>query len=283
MEKKDTDALQAELSHLTSAERSGVKLESRQLARRKAIQQVLKDQKDKAPTPVQKELAADQQQDPSSLYANPQLSVYYHPVLNPFGAPPPGARPMFHPVDAPIMGFHGDHNLAHAMSSVTTNARTPSAPQLEPLSLPLQDVPLAPPHVGLDRLYSYQGPRPSAPGATKAEQLQVDTRAISVEQENNQISDSVVTAETASDLSTLLADYGTPEGAAPLPFHAGLEAPELSPALIAMVPASVKRRKLQGTVADEEKKSIAQESSHVMAQQEDYEKWVRDMEALGAV
>ncbi|KAJ0394956.1 hypothetical protein P43SY_000854 [Pythium insidiosum] len=38
-------------------------------------------------------------------YQNPQNSVYYHPVLNPFGAPPPGRPQMYHvppPVPVPV-------------------------------------------------------------------------------------------------------------------------------------------------------------------------------------
>jgi hypothetical protein len=33
-------------------------------------------------------------------YEHPELSVYYHPTLNPYGAPPPGAAPMFRATSA---------------------------------------------------------------------------------------------------------------------------------------------------------------------------------------
>jgi hypothetical protein len=35
------------------------------------------------------------EEESSQLYPNPEDSIYYHPTLNPFGAPPPGQRPLF--------------------------------------------------------------------------------------------------------------------------------------------------------------------------------------------
>lgn len=77
------------------------------------------------------------EQEVEQKFTNPELSVYYHPVLNPYGAPPPGAAPKFR--EAPE-GFHGNLRLTGPQGEVLlltsgadgTRQKTP----LRPLELP---------------------------------------------------------------------------------------------------------------------------------------------------
>eukprot|EP01119_Soliformovum_irregulare_P011862 TRINITY_DN3021_c0_g1_i2.p1 TRINITY_DN3021_c0_g1~~TRINITY_DN3021_c0_g1_i2.p1 ORF type:complete len:207 (-),score=68.95 TRINITY_DN3021_c0_g1_i2:32-652(-) len=45
-------------------------------------------------------------------YQNPEMSVYYHPILNPYGAPPPGQAPAFRksPMNSENLRLEGGSN-----------------------------------------------------------------------------------------------------------------------------------------------------------------------------
>ncbi|KAG2326941.1 hypothetical protein Bca52824_009669 [Brassica carinata] len=93
----------------------------------------------------------------------PEDSVYYHPTLNPTGAPPPGKPPMYHSSIGPRVSSDGASSSGAALSSNTESEDSallapPPPPPLPPLpdgtndlsaSLPLPPPPPLPPITGL--------------------------------------------------------------------------------------------------------------------------------------
>ncbi|KAG2326937.1 hypothetical protein Bca4012_035850 [Brassica carinata] len=107
----------------------------------------------------------------------PEDSVYYHPTLNPTGAPPPGKPPMYHSSIGPRVSSDGASSSGAALSSNTESEDSallapPPPPPLPPLpdgtndlsaSLPLPPPPPLPPITGLALPHPQFPPPPPGP------------------------------------------------------------------------------------------------------------------------
>lgn len=110
--RKDVTQIQSQLQKINSvAEKTGKLDKAAKVKKRKLetqMAEVIKRKKDlegtvptreeyeKAMTvPVTAKTVEDLEEQNQYRYENPELSVYYHPTLNPYGAPPPGAAPMY--------------------------------------------------------------------------------------------------------------------------------------------------------------------------------------------
>lgn len=104
----------------------------------------------------------------------PEDSVYYHPTLNPTGAPPPGKPPMYNSSIGLAISSDGASSSSAALSSITESEDSVlvNPPPLPPLpdgdnalsaSLPLPPLPPLPPTTGLTLPHSPFPPPPPGP------------------------------------------------------------------------------------------------------------------------
>ncbi|CAH8280586.1 unnamed protein product [Arabidopsis lyrata] len=104
----------------------------------------------------------------------PEDSVYYHPTLNPTGAPPPGKPPMYNSSIGLSISSDGASSSGAALSSITESEDSVlvTPPPLPPLpdgnnalsaSLPLPPPPPLPPTTGLTLPHSSFPPPPPGP------------------------------------------------------------------------------------------------------------------------
>ncbi|KAL9270839.1 EARLY FLOWERING 5-like protein [Drosera capensis] len=119
------------------------------LKKRKEHEEKLKE-KGEAPVmfshlgPVRRRTTAEEEE--RSRHPKPEDSVYYHPTLNPTGAPPPGKPPMYKSSIGPRIPLEGTESAGAASSSAGPSSSSvpddetlpsvPPPPPLPPLPLP---------------------------------------------------------------------------------------------------------------------------------------------------
>lgn len=177
--------------------------------------------------------------------------------------------------------------------------------QVAPLiSVPLDHIPPPPDNPELSICYTWIGPnRPPGPPATQDGTTAVASFIPTAEQERD--------APSEDDALELIAGYMGDESDMPLrdlpaeEIHSGSQpagsqgslytaTDAIDTAIVALVPASVKRRKVQPQQPPKHKATVALQTNASLSRlsavndsntEEDtnYEQWMRDMEAIGAV
>ncbi|KAK1283399.1 hypothetical protein QJS10_CPB21g00176 [Acorus calamus] len=142
--------------------------------------------------PPQRRTAAEE--DERAKHPKPEDSVYYHPTLNPTGAPPPGRAPMYKPSIGPRIPL-SDSSSTGASSSrsefeemdLPAPPPPPPLPSSDPVesvsgddsilpsSLPLPPPPPVPPKLPTDSSASLPLPPPPPPGPPPKEQAGLHT------------------------------------------------------------------------------------------------------------
>lgn len=150
--KKDPDSLKQQIQKLEAMKAEGPldkarKHKKRQLEdtlnlvmkKRKEYEDKMKE-KGEAPVmfshlgPVRRRTSAEEEE--RAKNPRPEDSVYYHPILNPSGAPPPGKPPMFKSSIGPRIPLS---------EASTSNTASESVPELDDGNLPMPPLPPPPP------------------------------------------------------------------------------------------------------------------------------------------
>ncbi|KAI3464011.1 hypothetical protein Pfo_020674 [Paulownia fortunei] len=204
--KKDPETLREQIQKLEAMKADGAldkarKHKKRQLEdtlnlvlkKRKEYEDKMKE-KGEAPVmfshlgPVQRRATAEEEE--RVKHPRPEDSVYYHPTLNPSGAPPPGKPPMFKSSIGPRIPLPDESASNVASSSKTeTDDGTLSVPPLPPplpgagldsghgsvvpASLPLPPPPPMPPKPAITDITASLPPPPPPPGPLPKELLAV--------------------------------------------------------------------------------------------------------------
>ncbi|KAL1566261.1 Protein EARLY FLOWERING 5 [Salvia divinorum] len=193
--KKDPDTLKDQIQKLEAMKADGAldkarKHKKRQLEdtlnlvmkKRKEYEEKMKE-KGETPVmfshlgPVRRQVTAEEEE--RAKHPQPEDSVYYHPTLNPSGAPPPGKPPMFKSSIGPRIPLpESSSNVASSSQSEAEDGTLPVPPPPPPLpgaglgsgegttlpvSLPLPPPPPMPPNPAVGDITSSLPPPPLPP------------------------------------------------------------------------------------------------------------------------
>ncbi|KAJ4851361.1 hypothetical protein Tsubulata_006676, partial [Turnera subulata] len=200
--KKDPEVIREQIEKLEMMKSDGALDKARKHRKRQledTLNLVLKKRreyedkmKEKGETPVMFRRTSAEEEE-RAKHPRPEDSVYYHPTLNPLGAPPPGKPPMYKSSIGPRIPLSGASSSTAASSSGTENddpasaiAPLPPPPPLPlpesgdlasvsasgvPASLPLPPPPPMPPNPPASGLGVSLPPPPPPPGPPPKDQV----------------------------------------------------------------------------------------------------------------